>query len=261
MKRIEHTLARLRTAGRSGLVTYFTAGDPDFDTSLTLLRGLAAAGADLIELGLPFSDPVADGPVIQAAHIRARAAGQTVALTLDLVHALRNTDAITPVVLMGYLNPVLQYGIERFMQDAAHSGVDGLILVDLPIEHIAPYDAAARAAGLHLIRMSAPTSDDARLAQILVGAGGFVYHVSVNGTTGAGAATPEDVAQAVERVHRHTVLPVAAGFGIREAAQVKALAGRCELIVVGSALVARLADQGVAAALAQVRELAEACAT
>jgi len=260
MKRIEHTLARLRTAGHSGLVTYFTAGDPDFATSLTLLRGLAAAGADLIELGLPFSDPVADGPVIQAAHIRARAAGQTLALTLDLVHALRGTDAVTPVVLMGYLNPVLQYGIERFMQDAAHSGVDGLILVDLPIEHLALYDAAACAAGLHLIRMTAPTSDDARLAQILAGAGGFVYHVSVTGTTGAGSATAEEVAQAVERVHRHTALPVATGFGIREAAQVKALAGHSELIVVGSALVDRLADQGVAAALAQVRELAAACA-
>lgn len=258
MNRIDQTLARLGKESRSGLVTYFTAGDPDYASSLALLRGLAAAGADLIELGLPFSDPVADGPTIQAAHIRARAAGQTAARTLALVAALRETDAATPVVLMGYLNPVMQYGIERFMNDAAEAGVDGLILVDLPIEHAPPYDDAAKTAGLHLIRMTAPTSDDKRLAEVLKDASGFIYHVTLTGTTGAASATAADVEAAIARLRRHSSLPVAAGFGIRSAAQVHELAGKAELIVVGSSLVAVLAHAGVAAALDEVRQLAAA---
>lgn len=259
MNLIDQTLARLQQEVRSGLVTYFTAGDPDYASSLTLLRGLAASGADLIELGLPFSDPVADGPTIQAAHIRARAAGQTAARTLALVAELRETDATTPVVLMGYLNPVMQYGIERFMNDAAEAGVDGLILVDLPIEHAPPYEDAAKTAGLHLIRMTAPTSDDKRLAEVLKDAIGFIYHVTLTGTTGAASATAADVEAAITRLRRHSRLPVAAGFGIRSAAQVHALAGKAELIVVGSRLVEVLAHNGVEAALEEVRAFAAAC--
>lgn len=258
MNRIDQTLARLHREARSGLVTYFTAGDPDYASSLAMLRGLAAAGADLIELGLPFSDPVADGPTIQAAHIRARAAGQTAAHTLALVAALRETDATTPVVLMGYLNPVMQYGIEGFMTDAAAAGVDGLILVDLPIEHAPPYEDAARTAGLHLIRMTAPTSDDKRLAEVLKDARGFIYHVTLTGTTGAASATVADVETALARLRRHSRLPVAAGFGIRSAAQVRELAGKAELIVVGSSLVEVLAHAGVAATLREVQGLAAA---
>jgi tryptophan synthase alpha chain len=258
MNRLDTTLARLRTAGRSGLACYFTAGDPDFPTSLELLRSLAAAGADLIELGLPFSDPVADGPAIQAAHLRARAAGQTAERTLALVAELRQTDPATPVVLMGYLNPVMQYGCERFMADAARLGVDGLLLVDLPIEHAAPYKETASAAGLHLISMTAPTSDDARLDRVLHGASGFVYHVALNGTTGARRCAPDDVAPTVARLRRHTALPIAVGFGIRDAGQVRALAGIADILVVGSQLVDTLAQRGTATALDEVRRYAQA---
>lgn len=261
MNRIDITLQQLRSEVRSGLVCYFTAGDPDFATSFDLLSRLAAAGADIIELGMPFSDPVADGPAIQAAHIRARAAGQTVGRTLELVKALRICDDVTPVVLMGYLNPVMQYGIERFMADAAQAGVDGLILVDLPVEHHAPYRTSARQQGLHLVRMTAPTCDDARLASVLEGAEGFVYHVTLTGTTGAGQASLDEISQAIACVRKHTALPVAAGFGIRTAVQVQELAGIADLVVVGSRLVEVLAEQGVDAALQEVRSLATALKT
>ncbi len=254
MNRIDTTFARLRAAQRSGLACYFTAGDPDFATSLELLCALADAGTDIIELGLPFSDPVADGPVIQAAHLRARAAGQTAIRTLELVRALRQTDTDTPVVLMGYLNPIMQYGSERFMADAAAAGVDGLLLVDLPVEYAASYRAEARAAGLHLLSMTAPTSDNARLDQVLKDASGFVYHVALTGTTGAEQCMPEDVAQAMHRLRRHTALPVAVGFGIRDGEQARALAGVADLVVVGSKLVDTLATQGMAATLRKVRE-------
>lgn len=258
MNRLDTRLAELGRQQRSALVCYFTAGDPDFDACLDLLGGLADAGADVIELGMPFSDPVADGPVIQAAHLRALAAGQTVARTLAMVGRLRERDASTPLVLMGYLNPVMQYGAERFFADAAAAGVDALLLVDLPLEHEASYRALARGAGLHLIRMTAPTSDDARLAALLDNVDGFVYHVTLNGTTGAAAGSSDQVVDAVARVRRHTRLPVAAGFGIRSPEQVRALAGKVELIVVGSRLVEALADGGAPAALAAVRQLAGA---
>ncbi|MDR3438638.1 tryptophan synthase subunit alpha [Telmatospirillum sp.] len=258
MNRIDATLARLRKDTRSGLVCYFTAGDPDFVTSLELLNGLSAAGADIIELGMPFSDPVADGPTIQDAHIRARAAGQTVVRTLELVHALRATDANTALVLMGYLNPVMQYGRDRFMRDAAAAGVDGLIVVDLPVEHAAPYQAAARGSGIHLIRMTAPTSDSDRLARVLRDASGFVYHVTVTGTTGRAVWAPDDIATAVARLRTHTSVPIAAGFGIRTPEQVRQLTGIADLIVVGSRLVEVLAARGVAAALTEVGALAAA---
>lgn len=260
MNRLDDTLARLREQGRSGLACYFTAGDPDFSTSLDLLRSLGAAGADIIELGLPFSDPVADGPGIQAAHLRARAAGQTAARTLELVAALRETDSATPVVLMGYLNPVMQYGVERFMADAARVGVDALLLVDLPVEHAAPYREAARTAGLHLIAMTAPTSDDVRLAEVLRDAGGFVYHTALAGTTGALRCDPAEVSKAITRVRRHTTLPVAAGFGIRDRAQAQALAGSADLIVVGSQLIELLASKGVEEVRLAVRGYAECLA-
>jgi tryptophan synthase alpha chain len=257
MNRLDVTLARLRAEQRSALATYFTAGDPDFERCLQLLRGLGAAGADVIELGLPFSDPVADGSVIQGAHLRALAGGQTAARTLELVARLRETDATTPVVLMGYFNPVLQYGPERFLRDAAQAGVDALLLVDLTVEHAAPYVGAAREAGVHLIRMTAPTSDEARLRTVLADASGFVYHVSLNGTTGAAGAAP-DADAALARVRRFTDLPLALGFGIRDEAQIRALAGTVELIVVGSRLVEMLASDGVDATLAQVSAFARA---
>lgn len=255
MERLQTLFSRLKDEGRSGLACYFTAGDPDFATCLALLGGLAEAGADLIELGLPFSDPVADGEAIQAAHIRALASGQTVARTLELVRTLRATDETTPLVLMGYLNPVFRYG-ETFFTDAAAAGVDGLILVDLPLEHRARWDKAARAAGLALIRMSAPTTPDDRLAALLDGAQGFLYHVSLNGTTGAARCAPDAVRGALTRIHAQSPLPVAVGFGIRSPEQVGELAGAAELIVVGSHLVDTLARSGHAATLNEVRKLA-----
>lgn len=255
MTRLTDFFARLKSEGRSGLACYFTAGDPDFSSCLALLRGLAEAGADLIELGLPFSDPVADGEAIQAAHLRALASGQTVARTLQLVQALRETDARTPIVLMGYLNPVMQYR-ETFFREAAEAGVDGLILVDLPAEHAEPWSQAADAKGLALIRMSAPTSSDERLKTILPGAKGFLYHVSLNGTTGAASCAPEEVGKALARIRAVSPLPIAVGFGVRSQEQVRALAGVAELIVVGSHLVDTLARHGCAAALAEVRKLA-----
>ena len=258
MNRLDTTLAHLRAARRSGLVCYFTAGDPDFAASLELLRGLADAGTDIIELGMPFSDPVADGPVIQAAHLRSRAAGQTTERTLALVEALRQSDATTPVVLMGYLNPILQYGSERFMADAARAGVDGLLLVDLPVEHAAPYKEMARAAGLHVLSMTAPTSDDARLEQVLRDAGGFVYHVTLTGTTGARTCAADEVATAIARVRRHTALPIAAGFGIRDAKKVRELASCADLVVIGSKLIETLAQQGLGATLEEVRVFSQA---
>ncbi|MBB4199551.1 tryptophan synthase subunit alpha [Rhodoblastus sphagnicola] len=258
MNRLDARLAQLRAQNRAGLVCYFMAGDPDFDASRTLLAGLGAAGADVIELGLPFSDPVADGPTIQKAHLRARAAGQTTARTLALVAALRETDATTPVVLMGYLNPALQYGVQNFFAEAAASGADAALLLDLPVEHAAPFRAAARSSGLHLIAMTAPTSDDARLAEILRGVSGFVYHATINGTTGAARCSPAEVSTAIARVRRHTTLPVAAGFGIREPAQARDLAEQADLVVIGSQLVETLAQGGASAALESVYGFARA---
>jgi tryptophan synthase alpha chain len=255
MNRIETMFAELQEKGRSGLACYFTAGDPSYAQSLELLQQLGKNGADLIELGLPFSDPVADGPVIQAAHLRARAAGQTVARTLALVAALRDSDTTTPVVLMGYLNPLMQYGIEEFMRAAARAGVDGLLLVDLPFEHAAMVAVSAQAEGIRLIRMTAPTSDDSRLEALLAQAEGFVYHVALTGTTGAAQGVFEEIAASLARVRRHTGLPLAVGFGIRTPAQAAELAANAELVVVGSALVETFATQGMAAALQQVRDL------
>lgn len=239
--RIERRFAALRQAGRGGLVTFMTAGDPDRDASLRILRGLPAAGADLIELGIPFSDPMADGPAIQRASQRALAAGQTLAGTLAMVAEFRRGDSDTPIVLMGYYNPIYVYGVEQFVADASVSGVDGLIIVDLPPEEADELRIPARDAGIDLIYLTAPTTDDNRLPVVLKHAGGFVYYVSITGVTGTASASQSDVAAAVERIRRHTSLPVAVGFGIRTAEQASIMASAADAAVVGSALVDRVA--------------------
>ncbi|ASC65788.1 tryptophan synthase subunit alpha [Achromobacter denitrificans] len=258
MTRLDHTLMALRQAGRSGLVTYFAAGDPDPAACLALLRGLPAAGADVIELGMPFSDPVADGPVLQQANARALAGGQTLKRTLALLREFRDSGWETPVVLMGYLNPLLRYGVEAFMADAAAAGADGLIVIDLPIEHADDIGRAARARGIHLIRMSAPTSEDARLAEVLRDASGFVYHIMLAGTTGASLPDEHRIARDLERLRAHTRLPVAAGFGVRSPEEARRVGRHADLVVVGSRLAEALAERGVAGALDEVRGLAAA---
>jgi len=257
MNRLNHTLSALRESGRSGLATYFAAGDPDYDTCLTLLRGLAEAGADLIELGMPFSDPIADGAALQQAHIRALAGGQTSQRTLDLARDLRKTDTKTPVVLMGYLNPILQYGVEAFIEDAHRAGVDGLIIVDLPVEHAPEIASLARRYAVHLIRMSAPTSTDQRLAASLRDASGFVYHIMLAGTTGTALPDEVSIAKGLERVRRHTATPVAAGFGVRTPEQVQLVGRHADLVIVGSRFAEVLSEEGVEATLKEVEALAE----
>jgi tryptophan synthase alpha chain len=241
--RIGRRFAELKGAGRGGLVTFITAGDPDPETSLALLQGLPKAGADIIELGMPFTDPMADGPAIQAAGLRALKAGETLAHTLATVRRFRVQDAATPLVLMGYYNPVYQYGVQRFTADAKSAGVDGLIIVDLPPEEAPELADPARQAGLDLIRLTAPTSDDARLPIILAGSSGFIYHVSVAGITGARSAAVEDMRAAVARIRRHTALPVAVGFGIKTPQQAADVARFADAAVVGSALVSVIAAE------------------
>jgi tryptophan synthase alpha chain len=241
--RIGRRFAELKSAGRGGLVTFVTAGDPDPETGFALLEGLPKAGADIIELGMPFTDPMADGPAIQAAGLRALKAGETLARTLATVRRFRTGDQATPLVLMGYYNPVYQYGVARFTADAKSAGVDGLIIVDLPPEEAPELAEPARAAGLDLIRLTAPTSDDARLPVILAGSSGFIYHVSVAGITGTRSASSEDVGQAVARIRRHTALPVAVGFGIKTPEQAADVARLADAAVVGSALVSVIAAE------------------
>jgi tryptophan synthase alpha chain len=241
--RIGRRFAELKSAGRAGLVTFITAGDPDPETSLALLQGLPKAGADIIELGMPFTDPMADGPAIQAAGLRALKAGETLPRILAMVRRFRMQDAETPLVLMGYYNPVYQYGVARFAADAKSAGVDGLIIVDLPPEEAPELAGPARAAGLDLIRLTAPTSDDARLPVILAGSSGFIYHVSVTGITGTRSAAVEDIGRAVTRIRRHTQLPVAVGFGIKTPAQAADVARLADAAVVGSALVSVIAGE------------------
>jgi tryptophan synthase alpha chain len=264
--RIARRFAALGTEGRGGLVTFLTAGDPEPEISANLIAALPAAGADLIEIGMPFSDPMADGPAIQAAGLRALKSGMTLAGTLDIVRRLRQADSATPIVLMGYYNPIYRYGAERFAADAAAAGVDGLIIVDLPPEEAEELSRPAREAGLDLIRLTAPTTDEARLPTVLAGSSGFVYHVSIAGITGTRSAATASVAQAMERLRRHTRLPVAVGFGIRTPEQAAEVARLADAAVVGSALVQRIAghlDSGgraqpglVEAVLADVRALA-----
>jgi tryptophan synthase alpha chain len=239
--RIEGRFAELKGAGRAGLVTFLSAGDPDPATFAEVLAGLPAAGADLIEIGMPFSDPMADGPAIQAASLRALRAGMTVARTLDLVRAFRARDAATPVVLMGYYNPIYRYGPARFLADARAAGVDGLIVVDLPPEEDDELCLPALAAGLAFVRLATPTTDDRRLPKVLANTSGFLYYVSITGTTGAAAPVAEQVGAAVARLRRHTALPVAVGFGIRTPAQAAEIARLADAAVVGTALVERIA--------------------
>ncbi|HJM52377.1 MAG TPA: tryptophan synthase subunit alpha [Alphaproteobacteria bacterium] len=239
--RLERRFRALAAAGRAGLVTFLTAGDPDARTALEIVRGLPAAGADVIELGMPFSDPVADGPAIQAAGQRALAAGADMPATLELVRAFRGSDDDTPVVLMGYYNPIHAMGCEAFAAAAATAGVDGLIVVDLPPEEDAALRNPAAAVGLRLIRLTTPTTDQARLGRILEHAAGFVYYAAVTGTTGAASAQDADVEKALARLRRHTQLPLAVGFGIKTPEQVAAVARVADAAVVGSAIVECLA--------------------
>ncbi len=235
--RIDRRFAALRAERRAALVTFTMAGDPDPDTALAILKALPAAGADVIELGMPFTDPMADGPAIQAAGLRALHAGQTVKRTLALVRDFRRGDDATPVVLMGYYNPIYVYGPERFLADAKAAGVDGLIVVDLPPEEDAELCLPALKAGLNFIRLATPTTDDRRLPTVLKNTSGFVYYVSITGITGSAAPDPGKVKEAVARIKRHTKLPVCVGFGVRTAEQARAIAQTGDGVVVGSALV------------------------
>ncbi len=245
MTRIDRRFAELKAQGRAALVTFVTAGDPDLRTSLTLVKALPKAGADVIELGMPFTDPMADGPAIQAASLRALAAGQTMAKTLALVRAFRDGDDTTPVVLMGYYNPIYVYGVDRFLADARAAGVDGLIVVDLPPEEDDELCLPALRAGLNFIRLATPTTDDKRLPAVLANTSGFVYYVSITGITGTAAPDFANVSAAVARLKRHTDLPVAVGFGVRTANDVRTLARAADGVVVGSALV-RAIEQSLA---------------
>jgi tryptophan synthase alpha chain len=235
--RIDRRFASLKREGRAGLVTFVTAGDPDYATSLAIVQGAPRAGADVIELGMPFTDPMADGPAVQASSLRALKAGQTLRKTLDLVRAFRVGDGDTPIVLMGYYNPIYIYGVDRFLTDAMSAGVDGLIVVDLPAEEDDELCVPALKAGLNFIRLATPTTDDKRLPAVLANTSGFVYYVSITGITGA--ATPEfgRVAQAVARIKRHTDLPIAVGFGVKNAEHARTIAQSADGVVVGSALV------------------------
>jgi tryptophan synthase alpha chain len=238
--RIDARFEALRQERRAGLVTFVMAGDPDPATSAAILRALPAAGADLIEIGMPFSDPMADGPAIQAAGLRALSAGHDMVKTLDLVRDFRSADAATPIVLMGYYNPIYIYGVARFLTDAKAAGVDGLIVVDLPPEEDAELCLPALEAGLNFVRLATPTTDDRRLPAVLANTSGFVYYVSITGITGAAAPDPDMVAAAVGRIKRYTSLPVAVGFGVRNAASAAAIARNAEAVVVGSALVEKV---------------------
>jgi tryptophan synthase alpha chain len=241
MSRIERRFAKLREEGRAGLVIFLTAGDPDPDTSLALFEGLAAAGADLVEIGMPFSDPMADGPTIQAAGQRALKRGMTLRKTLAMMRRLRERDPDTPYVLMGYYNPIYRYGAEAFARDAVAAGIDGAIVVDLPPEEDEELAGPARAAGLDIIRLATPTSDEARLPAIVTHASGFIYYVAITGITGTRSADDASVRAAVARLRRFTDLPVAVGFGIKTPAQAAEVAKTAEAAVVASVLVDRLA--------------------
>jgi tryptophan synthase alpha chain len=235
--RIAARFAALKEQGRAGFVTFLSCGDPDYASSLEILKKLPEAGADIIELGMPFTDPMADGPAIQLSNQRALAAGQNMIKTLDMVRRFREGDDETPIVLMGYYNPVYAYGPERFLKDAKAAGVDGLIIVDLPAEEDNELCIPAKAAGIDFIRLIAPTTGDTRLPKVLEHAGGFVYYVSITGITGAATPDAGEVAAAVERIKAHTDLPVAVGFGVSTPEQAAGIAACADAVVVGSALV------------------------
>src|SRR5580704_7083566 len=236
-ERMDRRFAALRKEGRAALVTFTMAGDPDEATSLAIIEALPKAGADVIELGMPFTDPMADGPAIQAAGLRALKSGQNMKRTLALVREFRRGDEATPIVLMGYYNPIYVYGVDRFLADAKSAGVDGLIVVDLPPEEDAELCLPALKAGFNFIRLATPTTDDKRLPAVLANTSGFVYYVSITGITGTAAPDTGKVAGAVERIKRHTTLPVAVGFGVKTAEHAGAIAAVADGVVVGSALI------------------------
>ena len=264
--RIDAKFAALAKAARPGLVIFFTAGDPDLATSEAILAALPAAGADIIELGMPFSDPMADGPAIQAASIRALEGGQTMVRTLAMVQRFRQRDTDTPIVLMGYYNPIYVYGVERFIADALTAGVDGLIIVDLPPEEDGELCLPALKAGLNFIRLATPTTDAKRLPTVLNNTSGFVYYVSITGITGAAAPQTGQVAEAVERIKAHTGLPVAVGFGVRSPEQAAAIGRTADGVVVGTAIVSAIAGsldadgKATGATLGAVTELVQSLA-
>jgi tryptophan synthase alpha chain len=259
MTRIETRFAQLGAEGRKAFIAFVMAGDPDYDTALAVLCGLPQAGVDLIELGMPFTDPMADGPAIQRAGHRALEAGQTMDRTLATVRAFREGDAATPLVLMGYYNPIYSRGVPRFIEEAKAAGVDGLIVVDLPPEEDEELCLPAQAAGLNFIRLATPTTDDRRLPRVLTNTSGFVYYVSITGITGAAAANAAAVAPEVARIKASTALPVCVGFGIKTPQAAAAIAGVADGAVVGSAIVDRIgAGEPPAQVLAFVRSLAEA---
>ncbi len=261
--RMERRFAALKQENRPALITFITAGDPDYANSLDTLLGLPEAGADVIELGMPFTDPMADGPAIQLANQRALAAGQDMLKTLQMVRILRQQDQDTPLVLMGYYNPIYRYGVKRFLEEAAEEGVDGLIVVDLPPEHDDELCIPAREAGIHFIRLATPTTDAERLPRVLNNTSGFLYYVSSTGVTGSAAPTPEKVQQEVEAIRANTDIPIGVGFGIRTPEQAARIGQFADGVVVGSALIdcihkAETPEAGTQAVLALTRELATA---
>ncbi|MCC5965756.1 MAG: tryptophan synthase subunit alpha [Natronohydrobacter sp.] len=258
MTRIDQTFAKLKSEGRKAFVSYIMGGDPDLETSLAVMKGLPAAGVDIIELGVPFTDPMADGPTIQLAGQRALEGGQTLAKTLDMVRRFREGDDTTPIVLMGYYNPIYALGVDQFLSDAKSAGVDGLIVVDLPPEEDSELCIPAQAAGLNFIRLATPTTDAKRLPKVLQNTSGFVYYVSITGITGAAAAQAADVAPEVTRIKAATDLPVIVGFGISTPETAEAIASVADGCVVGSAIVKEIAaGKPVADVLDYVRSLSD----
>jgi tryptophan synthase alpha chain len=240
--RIDRRMATLKEEGRPALVTYFMGGDPDYDTSLSIMKALARSGADIIELGMPFSDPMADGPAIQAAGLRSLKGGQTLARTLQMAADFRKDDNETPIVLMGYYNPIYIYGVDRFLADAKASGIDGLIVVDLPPEMDEELCVPALKAGINFIRLATPTTDEKRLPKVLQNTSGFVYYVSMTGITGSALADTGKVSEAVKRIKQHTDLPVCVCFGVKTAGQARTIGASADGVVVGTAIVNAVAN-------------------
>ena len=260
MSRIDAKFADLNARGQKAFVAYVMAGDPTFDTSVEIVKGLPAAGVDIIELGLPFTDPMADGTTIQLAGQRALAGHMTLEKTLQVARELRKTDDTTPIVMMGYYNPIFSRGVNKFLADALAAGIDGLIIVDLPPEEDDELCIPAQKAGINFIRLATPTTDDKRLPKVLTNTSGFVYYVSVTGITGTAAAQTADVAPEVARIKSHTDLPVIVGFGIKTPEAAAAIAGVADGAVVGSAIVEKIgAGEAVADVLAFVKSLADGC--
>lgn len=260
MSRIDAKFADLKARGQKAFVAYVMSGDPTYDTSVEIVKGLPAAGVDIIELGLPFTDPMADGTTIQLAGQRALAGHMTLDKTLNIARELRKTDDTTPIVLMGYYNPIYSRGVPKFLEQAAEAGIDGLIIVDLPPEEDEELCLPAQAAGINFIRLATPTTDDKRLPKVLTNTSGFLYYVSVTGITGTAAAQTADVAPEVARIKSHTDLPVIVGFGIRTPEAAEAIASVADGAVVGSAIVEKIgAGESVADVLAFVKSLADGC--